>query len=204
MMLTFLSGLLNAYLKLDPLSSARLKKMEEKAIFVEINSIGLSFYITFKDEKIVLVDETILPIDAVIRGTPLMLTAAVFSKKNRQKFFSEEIIIEGNAETAQAVIQLFDAIDIDWEELLSRAVGDIPAHHTGRTLRKITRWFKRAKETCSENISDYIIEEKRLSPSSMELSDFYHDVDELRMAVDRIEARFSYLTKNYSEGRESS
>ena len=57
---------------------------------------------------------------------------------------ADGIHLEGEGEIAQDLRDFLAALDIDWEELLSRAVGDVPARLMMRTLeegRQVARNF---------------------------------------------------------------
>lgn len=193
-MLAILNEAINAYLQLDPTSLSRLKKLEKKAILIELLPFNYFFYVELTDNKIILTKDSIYPIAATIRGTPLQMTAVMIAKDNRHQFFAEDIKIEGDAEIAQSVINLFDELQIDWEEYLSQLVGDVPSHHIGRFAKSAMNWLKKSKNTLRLNISDYLQEEIKCYPPKEEVENFYHEVDELRMAVDRLEARLRSVT----------
>lgn len=188
-MMVLLNEALNTYLQLDPASAKRLKKLENKAISIELLPFHFVFYCYVINGKLTLSKQTDLPIVAAICGTPLQMTAVMLTKENRHRFFADDIKMEGNAEMAQTMIQVFDELHIDWEDYLSQLVGDVPAHHTGRFIKKAFGWLKKTKNTLMLDINDYLHEEKRLYPSKDEIEHFYHDVDELKMAVDRLEAQ---------------
>jgi ubiquinone biosynthesis protein UbiJ len=166
----------NHYLSLDPESLPRLAAVKNKIVKIELLGIGLDFYLTF----------TATGLQFDIRGTPLRLLHMVFSGENRQQFFVDDVSIQGNLELGQQVIHLFDQIEIDWEEHLSRFIGDVPAHHLGNLARKARAWGKQTRNTLMQDVNEYVHEEINLFPASEALRDFFHDVDVLRMDTDRL------------------
>jgi len=133
--------------------------------------------------------------DTVISGTPLRLLQMSFSGEKRHGFFSDDVTIIGDLELGQQVMDLFDQMEIAWEEYLSQWVGDVPAYHVGRFARRIKKISHQARETLLQNIDEYIHEEAEFFPSSEALQDFFHDIDELRMDADRVDARIQLLQK---------
>ncbi len=117
----------------------------------------------------------------------------MITKDNRHRFFAEDLIIEGNAEIGQQVIELFDELQIDWEDHLSHFVGDIPAYHAGRILSGMSKWLLGTEQTLAQNIKEYLHEEAEYVPTREALQDFFSEIDTLRMDVDRIEARINHL-----------
>jgi ubiquinone biosynthesis protein UbiJ len=87
-------------------------------------------------------------------------------------------------------------VDIDWEELFSKLVGDLFAHQAGKTVRSTTAWLKDSAEAMKLNAGEYITEESGLSPADAEVSEFMDEVDDLRMNIDRLEARINNLSNN--------
>jgi ubiquinone biosynthesis protein UbiJ len=87
---------------------------------------------------------------------------------------------------------------IDWEELLSNIVGDIPAYQAGSTVRKGNEWVSETVDAMKSNVAEYLSEESRVVPAKAEVNQFMEDVDDLRMASDRLEARLKLLEANHA------
>jgi len=188
-----LAKAINTGLGLDPESRQRLKKLQGKVITVEFLPFHIIFQCVFSHEGVAIQPDEQLAAEAAIRGTPLQMLGAMMTKDNRQRFFAEDLIIEGNAELAQQVVDLFDELDIDWEEQLSRIVGDVPAYHAGRLLRGARQWLRTATDSFTENVTEYMHEEVRWVPAREALQDYFNDIDALRMDVDRVEAKIQNL-----------
>lgn len=191
--LPFLSQSINRYLDLDPDSRQRVQQLQGKVITIEFLPFHLLFQCEFNDGIVVLHQDDILPADTTIRGTPLQLMGVMVTKKNRQSFFTDDIRMEGDAELGQQVIELFDEIQIDWEEHASRFIGDVPAYHTSRILGKFKSWLSNTKENMTDDIASYLHEETNWQPAREALSDFFSDIDAIRLDVDRAEARIKNI-----------
>lgn len=190
-----LQTILNHYLALDPESKTRLKALQNKIITIELQNINCTFQLIFSDEEMTLKFSDLLPANTIIKGTPLTLLHMSLNTSDRKRFFAEDVIIEGEIELGQKVIDLLDELEIDWEEYLSHWIGDIPAHQTGRLAKSIKNFSKNLRETLLQNINEYAHEEINLFPPREEIQDFFTDVDNLRMDVDRLEARIEKLTR---------
>jgi ubiquinone biosynthesis protein UbiJ len=128
------------------------------------------------------------PSDAVIEGTPLSylrLTAGDAAKSIR----AGGMDVKGDAEVAEGFRRLLDAARPDFEEELSRFTGDAAAHHLARFTREALAFGQRAGDTLARNVSEYLSEESRDVPVRLEVEEFLEEVDRLREAVDRLEAR---------------
>ena len=192
---------INRLLALDPESTARLQKLQGKSLVVELLPLGMLVECAFTDQAIAIQTVTDSSgASAVIHGTPLQLMGVMIAKSNRQQFFADEVSITGSAEFAQQVTDLFDHLDIDWEEQLSRFVGDVPAYQTARVVRGMSDWLRNAQKSLAKNIDEFVHEEAQWLPAREALNDFFHEIDTLRMDTDRIEARIRHLvTTNDTE-----
>jgi ubiquinone biosynthesis protein UbiJ len=101
--------------------------------------------------------------------------------------------IRGDAEIANLYRQLFAAAKPDFEEELSRWIGDMPARRLSEVARSVRSWARRTRRTAGENISEYLQEEGRDLISKTEHEEFLSAVDAVRESADRIEARLKHL-----------
>lgn len=194
-MKALLTTALQKILMLDPESKQRLEGLQQKSVTIELLGTGLTFQIQFLDADFRIAFNDFLEPDTTIRGAPFSLLHLAVTKEKRKQFFAEDVSMVGNLDVGQQVIALFDELDIDWEEYLSHWVGDIPAHHVGKVGRGIKQFSQRLRHVLQENINEYVHEEVDLFPPVEALQDFYHDVDVLRMDVDRLAAHLDHLTQ---------
>ncbi|HEX2549889.1 MAG TPA: SCP2 sterol-binding domain-containing protein [Gammaproteobacteria bacterium] len=187
-----LQSVLNQYLALDPESAKKIKAIHHKVVTIELLGIPLTFQLIFRDSTVEISKVTEEP-DTIIRGTPLSLIRMSMDKNNRNSFFADDVSIEGDLELGQKVIDLFDSLDIDYEEYLAYWIGDIPSYHMGQLSRKIRAFKNNFTSTLKDNFSEYLHEETQIFPPKEEILDFFNDVDHLRVDVDRLEAKIKKL-----------
>lgn len=208
----YLPRALNRYLALDPESHQRLLQLQNKIVTIEliVNETPLykkssgQFQIHFSATGIKLKTTDFSAENTIIKGTPLSLLRMAITKEDRKKFFSDDVAIEGNIELGQQVIALFDSLEIDWEDYLSRWVGDISAYQLTRFAKKIRTMSNRFRATVTQNVNEYMHEEINLFPAPEALQDFFHDVDTLRVDADRLEVRIQKLTTKIASTRDLS
>lgn len=186
-----LTRALNHYLKLDVDSASRLALLEGKAITIEILPFHFTFQCVFTQQQVKIKTDDLQPADTHLSGTPLPMLSVMASKNHRQRFFADDIRIEGNAEVGQLVMALFDDLHIDWEDQLSHYLGDVSAYQVGRLLRGIGKWLQDTEKCVTQDVNEFIHEEALWFPTRVALDDFFHDVDTLREEVDRIEAKIN-------------
>lgn len=185
---------LNICLRDDPASSKRAAKMAGKTFSVEIQPLSMTINCYFLADSIKLSMNEECVSDAKIKGAPLQLLGALINKDQRHQFFKDDLHIEGDAEFAQQVTNLFDHLNFDWEEHLARIIGDIPAYQFSKFTGKISSWFKSTRSDFRQDMSDYLHEESGWFPVKEELQDFFTDIDTLRMDADRLELRIQHLS----------
>ncbi|MFQ5487950.1 MAG: SCP2 domain-containing protein, partial [Gammaproteobacteria bacterium] len=132
------------------------------------------------------------PPHTVLKGTPLTLLKMVMETEQAQRF-PEELEIAGDVETARRFQSLLGGLEIDWEEQLSRIVGDVAAHQAGNALRTLHRWCRQAGAHLEQDTVEYLREEKDLLPYRDEMEDFLAAVDVLRDDTERLALRVERL-----------
>lgn len=186
---------MNRYVALDPFAVKRLATLQSRVVMIELLGLGLTMQLRFDKQTIHVMTDHFVEADTVIRSAPFSLLHMALTRQHRHRFFGESVVIEGNLDVAQDVMALFDELEIDWEEHLSRWVGDVPAYQSGRVIHRIKQMGRRLQQTFKQSLNEYVHEEIHLAPALEALEDFYHDVDQLRMDVDRVDAKIARLEK---------
>jgi ubiquinone biosynthesis protein UbiJ len=128
------------------------------------------------------------PVDATIAGSPLALLRLAGATGGRAR-----AVVSGDAEIANSYRELLALARPDFEEELSRLVGDVPARSLSQFALKTIEWARKARRAAGENIAEYLQEEGRDLASNTELDEFLRGVDALRETADRVEARIARL-----------
>lgn len=192
-LLRSLEKAMNAYLKLDHATLKRFQKLNNSVVTVVLLPTSTTFQLAISDNGVSVLTHDLLPTDATITGTPLQLLGVMINKTNRNAFFADDVRIEGNAEISRQVIELFDELDIDWEEILAEKIGDTKAHHLMSALNSVRDFLSQTEKRFTQDVNEYLHEEGEFFPTREALNDFFNDIDQLRMDVDRLEARLASL-----------
>jgi ubiquinone biosynthesis accessory factor UbiJ len=141
--------------------------------------------------------------DAVISGSPISLlkllagadaaAAAGAPAGGASDAERASVRIAGDAEIAARYRELFALARPDWEEELSRLVGDLPARRLSLLASGALSFAARVRRTAGENLAEYLTEESRDLVSKPELEEFLLGVDQLRETADRVDARLARL-----------
>jgi ubiquinone biosynthesis accessory factor UbiJ len=141
--------------------------------------------------------------DAVIAGPPLALLE-LFARREESsaRRGSERVHVSGDAEIAARYRELLELARPDWEEELSRLIGDLPARRVSLAARAALSWLRGFAHSAQANVAEYLQEESRALVSKPEVEEFLAQVDALRETADRVEARIARLERRLDGRRE--
>jgi ubiquinone biosynthesis protein UbiJ len=97
--------------------------------------------------------------------------------------------VTGSAEFATELAFVLKNLRWDYEEDLSRVVGDIAAHRIAGSVAALADWQKQAVRNLTGNIAEYAAEENAMVVGATEFKAFADEVSRLRADLDRIERR---------------
>ena len=109
--------------------------------------------------------------------------------------FLRAIDVSGNARFASEVMFLFRNLRWDYEEDLSRLVGDAAAHRAVRVARELAAWQKDGARRLAEGLMEYAIEERRLLVPRAELEVLAQGAALLRDSLERLEKRLERMER---------
>lgn len=184
---------INASLRLDPDSLARVAALSGRCIAVELRGLDLQIFVEPTADGILLDTSSDLPPTATLSGTPLGLLRMAAAPADSSLLLAGEVQIHGDIELGRQLRTLLQNLDLDWEELLSRYTGDILAHQIGNGVRGLMTWSRQATGALSQDLAEYLREETRLLPDRGEVATFLDAIDSLRADSERLEARVQRL-----------
>jgi ubiquinone biosynthesis protein UbiJ len=182
---------LNRGIEASSTARTALARVAGRKLVVEMLDTRLSVTVTGAENQLLLHGEGSEEADARIKGTLFSLFSMILGHEGEQRV--GHVTIEGDAEVAQQFRDLLKLAVPDLEEELARRLGDVPAHHIGRATRTAFDWGRKAIATFGENMAEFLQEENRTVVPKVELEEFAGEVDKLREALDRLEARVQKL-----------
>ena len=192
---SLLENALNRYLALDPEAPGKLNEFEGRVICIDVRGPGKRICLSITGNRIVILDAYDDEPDATIIGSPAALIKLGVRRDAAPLFFSGEVEIRGNTRLGRRFKSLLADMDIDWEEHLSRLVGDIAAHRISNAFDALSSWGRSAAGNFADDVGEYLQEESRDVVSEAEMAYFCQQVDECRDGAERIEARINRLSE---------
>ncbi|NQX88748.1 MAG: SCP2 sterol-binding domain-containing protein [Halioglobus sp.] len=109
--------------------------------------------------------------------------------------------MEGNSAPLIELQRVLSALEVDWEAPLVDTLGDVAGHQIAQLLRQAFSWSQLAASSLVRQLGEFVHEEARLSPPRLEIEDFYRDIHELGLRVDRLESRTQRLRQRLQKLR---
>lgn len=176
----------------DSLANARLRELTGRVIALRLRGRDAALYATVDEVGLVLSGTTQRDPDVTLTGAISDFIAFARARQT-QAMPVGKLQIQGDLATAQLVQALLDDLNIDWEELLAQAFGDVAARQIGRGIRGGLRWVSEARARWTEDLSAYLIDESRVIPAPREVEDLTRTGMTLVSDVERLVARVERL-----------
>lgn len=200
--LAALEKAINSYINLDPETATKLSPMQGKVIQLDISDFPLGFYIVINNQQFQLQadhPQSAQAPDVILSGKLMSLVRVGVAGADGKSLFKERISITGDTELGEKLRDILQQIDIDWEEHVSRIIGDIATHKLAYGLKQLKQFSQHARGTVGDNVTEYLQQEAACLPSALEVEQLYRDIGSLRDDVERAEARINRLVANHSE-----
>ena len=192
--LIVLQKAINHALALDDGMPAKIQALDGKVLEIIISPLNVNFFIQFTQHELRLLADYSGEPDTIIRSSPLgLIRLSVLPSSKVRSLFNDKIRMTGDVELGQQVKTLFDEIDIDWEGHLARFTGDVVAFQVGSLFRQGLAFKRQLGESLRHDVTDYLQEELRAFPSREEVNDFFNDIDDLSLRVERTAAHLRLL-----------
>lgn len=192
--ISLLASALNNYLALDHEAPEKLTAFDGKVICIDIRGLNKNIYLLINGSRLTVVEAYDAEPDATISGSPAALFKLGVHRDTAPLFFAGEVEIRGNTRLGRQFKSLLAEMEIDWEEHLSRLVGDIAAHRITGLFKELMKWSKTAADNFADDMGEYLQEESRDVVSEAEMGMFYQQVDRLRDDTERLKARIDRLS----------
>jgi ubiquinone biosynthesis protein UbiJ len=195
---------INHVLAGEPWASAELAKHAGKAIALEmpfgrfavqITNSGLLEAVRHADSTEISDGEAVPPIRTALVLTissQALSTLLSSSGPIRENAF-KSVTIAGDADLAQLLGRLAGQLRWEYEEDLSKIIGDAPAHFAVAQGKKIASAGKAAGRDLLENTVEYLSEEKKVLLNQRDFAIHKNQLMELRDSVERLDKRIALL-----------
>ncbi len=189
----------NQALELDPAGRKRLDKLADCVFALHCTGPTLDVYLQPGSGRVRLMGYYDGPVTTSVRGLASDFAEVATAKDPTAALINGKLALSGDSAPLIELQKIITALDIDWEAPLVDALGDVAGHQLAQLLRGAYGWGRQASGGLARQLEEFIHEEARLSPPRLELEDFYRDVQQLGLQVDRLESRTRRLRKRLQQ-----
>lgn len=187
------------WIKLDPGSGKSLTVLDDRVICLHITGLDLFLYFLPTKDGMMVMGDYGAAADTTLHVSAMNLIRLGLSSDSGAVILETDTRIEGDVGLATKFSNILKNANIDWEEILSKYVGDIVAHQSASITNTTVGWIKESAQAMNLNISEYLTEESKISVSDSEVNYYLDQVDEIRNDVDRLQARVSRLQQQLKD-----
>jgi ubiquinone biosynthesis protein UbiJ len=189
---------INSSLSLDPTTQSKLATYAGKIIRIACTKPEIVFYMRI-DSSISILQYHEDTADAGIEGPSHEWLALIAADDAASALINGKLKMQGDSRLFLELKDIAEQIDLDWEGYIARFIGDVPAHFAGKAADSLVNFGKQARQTLLRTVDDFLHEEARLVPTRIECENFYAQLRDLEMHIDRIEAKTKRYKKQFTD-----
>lgn len=186
---------LNRVLALDSTALPRLESLAGKVIAIDCQAPALSLFIMPDGEGLMLAAHWEGDVDCRLRAPASSLIRLATSRDKTAVLHSPEVELEGDSTVLLDFAAILQDLELDWEYELSRWLGPVGSQLLGSHLRSRANWTTQTLDTLRLNLADYLSEESRTLVGQREANARFTELDDLKLALDRLDARIERLAQ---------
>lgn len=185
-------------LQYDPGTRNSIKALSGRVLAIEVTQPQFTLYLTVEQDRIRLPLAVDTVPEASLRGSMTDLIALM--SRDSFSLADSGVTLQGSAQLVQQWRRVLHRLDIDWEEPLNNLVGDLAGHPLAQGLRGLAGKMHRDTRNLPVYLADYLTDELQLLVRHDEAELFFDDINQLRSATDRLEARLHRLRQTLDRG----
>lgn len=192
---TSLEAAINRLLAADPNSGDRLQRLGGRCVRLQLDDLAIALDFRFDPYRVAVTLADDSAADTVVSGSlPALVAMAMPDEGGRWGGPGSRVKISGDATLARDLERLFSQLDPDWEAGIASITGDVLGYQLATGLKGLGQALKNTGLNLQEVAGEYLRSEQSPLVQAGELRLFADEVDQLRDATDRLEARLRLIT----------
>ena len=187
---------LNRVLQMDSTALPRLARLSGKVIAVDGQSALLQLFILPSASGLQLAANWQAPADCQLSASPSSLLQLALAKDKTAILHRPEVSLSGDSAVLLELAAILQDLELDWEYELSRWLGPIASSLLAGHLRSRARWTRASLSSLHLDLADYLSEESRSLVGQREADARFAELDQLKLALERLDARVARLHLN--------
>lgn len=184
---------INQALQTDPATLAKLEHLQGQVYAVQstLPPLSVCFRLNKTGIEILTSDE---PAQVTLKGSAMALVRLLAEASKESGAISRSNVeITGDATALLQLSRAFADLEIDWEELLSRLIGDVAARAVTQTFQQTRDWESRNRPRHVGAVKKFTQDQLGLVPNE-QVRALSERSRELQYRLDRLEARIKLLS----------
>ena len=186
---------LNPLLALDAVALPRLARLQGKVLAIECPSPAMQLYVLPGAEGLTLASHWEAPADCRLIAPASELLRLAVSQDKIAVLHGPGVDLQGDATAFTELAEILQSLELDWEYQLGRWLGPLGAALIGGRLRSAAGWAGDSLGSLRLDLADYLTEEARSLVGNREAEARFAELDQMKMALDRLEARVERLSR---------
>lgn len=191
--------LINSVVKADQHTQLQLRKLSGQQLEIEIDSPKLSLCILFIESEVRLSsfssEDLATASNAKISSDSATLLGLLFAKTDDRPLANPRLNISGDAQLVQTAFTILQSLDLRWDDLLAPILGSVATQGLKTSADDFKQWAEESSKAIKHSVDEYLKEEAKVLPTEFGLEEFQSRLEQLRLRIDRAEARASRLLK---------
>lgn len=192
---------LNRALQLDPRSGEQLAQLAGEVFQMHCSNPELELFLFPDAGGIKLMGYWEGEITTGISGQAADFADLATASDAAAALINGNLELTGDSAPLLELQSILAGLDMDWEAPLVNSLGDVVGHQLAQGLRGLFGWGQQASASFIRQLEEFIHEEARLAPPRQEVEDFYQDLEQLNLRVDRLQVRLRKLAAATSKVR---
>lgn len=185
---------ISAGMKAADIQPEQLAPMVGKVLKLRVTDLDLDVWIICGEERWWLATESQENADVELSGTlgSLVETARSLTRPNTPLIF-EGLDIRGSVGVLQTMQKVFQAMDLDWEDVVTKALGPVPAGLLIKTLRAAREQWLTSRESVKRQTQEYLQSEQNTVVTHTTFAHSETRMTALNRQIDRLDARIKRI-----------
>lgn len=190
---------LNKVLALDATALPRLAALQGRVIAVDCTAPALRLFLLPGADGLRLAGHWEAPADCTLRAPAGRLLALAVRRDKSAVLHAPDVELDGHSACLLDLAAILQDLELDWEGALAEWLGPLGAVALARPLQGAGQWSGDALASLRLNLADWLAEEARLLAGRQEAEARFAELDDLKLALDRLEARSERLARRLED-----
>lgn len=190
---------LNKVLALDATALPRLAALQGRVIAVDCTAPALRLFLLPGADGLRLAGHWEAPADCTLRAPAGRLLELAVRRDKSAVLHAPDVELDGHSACLLDLAATLQDLELDWEGALAEWLGPLGAVALARPLQGAGQWSGDALASLRLNLADWLAEEARLLAGRQEAEARFAELDDLKLALDRLEARSERLARRLED-----